>query len=42
MPEVARWVNSMTVWMLLGLGMTSPLQVGQLLPQPAPEPLART
>jgi hypothetical protein len=32
----------MTVLMLPDLGTISPLQVGQWLPQPAPEPLART
>ena len=41
-PEVIRWVNSMMVAALFERGKTSPLQVGQWLPQPAPDPLART
>src|SRR5450432_17007 len=41
-PLIARWVNSITVWMRGLCGTTSPLQSGQWLPQPAPEPLART
>ena len=41
-PDVARWPNSTRVAMLGERGITSPLQVGQWLPHPAPEPLART
>jgi hypothetical protein len=41
-PEVSRWVNSTTVLPVGLRGMISPLQVGQWLPQPAPEPEART
>ena len=41
-PLVMRWKNSITVAMRSGCGITSPLHSGQWLPQPAPEPLART
>ena len=41
-PLVARCENSMIVATLGERGSTSPLQNGQWLPQPAPEPLART
>ena len=42
MPEVERWVNSMRVARRGWWGTKSPLQRGQLAPQPPPEPLART
>src|SRR6476646_1496279 len=42
MPLVTRWVSSTRVWRLGDLGTIWPLQRGQWLPQPAPEPLART
>ena len=42
MPEVERWVNSMTVARRGWCGTKSPLQSGQLAPQPPPEPEART
>ena len=41
-PEVARWVNSMRVSTWGARGITSPLQVGQWAPHPAPAPVART
>src|SRR5580658_10280223 len=41
-PLMTRCVNSITVEAPASLGITSPLQSGQWLPQPAPEPLART
>jgi len=41
-PEVTRWLNSMMVSSCGARGITSPLQSGQWLPQPAPEPVART
>ena len=41
-PLVARCENSMIVATPGSRGSTSPLQNGQWLPQPAPEPLART
>ena len=37
-----RWENSISVSVVGVRGMTSPLQSGQWLPQPAPEPVART
>ena len=37
-----RCVNSMSVAVCGALGITTPLQVGQLLPQPAPEPVTFT
>src|SRR6185295_13050711 len=39
---MARWVNSMMVAMVGDTGVTWPLHSGQWLPQPAPEPVART
>lgn len=42
MPLVTRWVNSMMVFKLGESGTISPLQSGQCLPQPAPDPVART
>ena len=41
-PLVNRWEASTTVAIDFGRGITSPLQVGQWLPHPAPEPEART
>ena len=41
-PLVSRWPSSISVSMLGDRGTTSPLQRGQWLPQPAPEPVART
>jgi len=41
-PLVARCVNSMTVSICCGRGITSPLQIGQCSPHPAPEPVALT
>ncbi len=41
-PEVTRWNSSMAVLWPIACGTISPLQVGQWLPQPAPEPVART
>src|SRR5271163_2610396 len=41
-PVMALWVNSIRVAICGEVGMTSPLQSGQWLPQPAPEPVART
>jgi len=41
-PLMPRCVNSMMVETAGALGITSPLQSGQWLPQPAPDPLART
>src|SRR5260370_31611472 len=41
-PLVIRCVNSMIVSIRGTSGTTSPLHSGQWLPQPAPEPLART
>ena len=37
-----RWPSSISVAMEGERGTTSPLQNGQWLPHPAPEPLART
>jgi hypothetical protein len=42
MPVVRRWVNSMMVLTLGETCMTVSLQSGQWLPQPSPEPVART
>ena len=39
---MARWVNSIMVWVLAETGVTTPLHRGQWLPQLAPEPVART
>ena len=41
-PLVTRWMYSMIVAVRGAIGTTSPLQSGQWLPQPAPEPVART
>ncbi len=41
-PLVTRWDSSMRSATDRAWGMTSPLQSGQWLPQPAPEPVART
>lgn len=41
-PLIARCVNSMIVCKPAARGTTSPLHSGQWLPQPAPDPLART
>ncbi len=42
MPLVLRWVNSMRVFRVGPAGVMTPLQRGQWLPHPAPEPEART
>ena len=42
MPLVSRWENSMIVSIRGDWGTTTPLHSGQWLPQPAPEPVART
>jgi len=39
---VTRWVNSMSVFDVGERWITTPLHSGQWLPQPAPEPVART
>jgi hypothetical protein len=41
-PLPRRWTNSMTVAWAGSSGRTTPLHSGQWLPQPAPEPVART
>jgi len=41
-PLVTRWVSSMRVAVVGARGTTAPLHSGQWLPQPAPEPEART
>ncbi len=41
-PLVRRWVNSIIVFTLAECCITVPLHSGQWLPQPAPEPVART
>src|SRR5438067_676992 len=41
-PLVRRCVNSMMVSIFGAAGITTPLHSGQWLPQPAPDPLART
>ncbi len=41
-PLVTRCVNSIALASSRSDGMNSPLQLGQLAPQPAPEPVART
>jgi len=41
-PLVMRWMNSISVSICAGQGMIWPLQDGQWLPHPAPEPVART
>ena len=41
-PLVIRWLSSISVSMRSGRWKISPLQVGQWLPQPAPDPVART
>ncbi len=41
-PLVIRWVNSISVLTLAERWITVPLHSGQWLPQPAPEPVART
>src|SRR5690606_21079258 len=40
--DSSRWLNSIVVSRLGFSGTTVPLQVGQWLPQPAPEPEIRT
>ena len=39
---VILWTNSIVVSILANTGKTSPLHNGQSLPQPAPDPVART
>jgi len=41
-PLESRWPSSIRVSSFGSLGMTTPLQRGQWLPQPAPAPVART
>ncbi len=41
-PLVSRWESSMIVSIRGARGTTSPLQSGQWLPHPAPDPVART
>src|SRR5271170_7096964 len=41
-PLITRCVNSMMVSIRGATGTTSPLHIGQWLPHPAPDPLART
>ena len=41
-PDMMRWENSTRVATCSAWGTTWPLHSGQWLPQPAPEPVART